>query len=186
MGSIPPSSRLTVYGFLERKLFASSPRTKLATAEGPRWVSLRMEYSLIFAWMYSANCTTNGQSRIDDLGPHSATPVSPASPENAINVWLFNSLVLSSVALRIVAPRMAALEAAMMVKSLPVIPSKTSLEAFVSIDTKARLGVMRVHCEQVQNISRSDERMRERESAAGSENGGRMESFKCTFLRKVR
>jgi hypothetical protein len=53
--------------------------------------------------------------------------VSPASPENAINVCWFNDLVLSSEALRMVAPLMAALEAAMMVKSLPVNPSKTSL-----------------------------------------------------------
>jgi len=54
--------------------------------------------------------------------------VSPASPENAIRVCLFNDLVLSSEALRIVAPLIAALEQAMMVKSLPVRPSKTSLE----------------------------------------------------------
>lgn len=40
---------------------------------------------------------------------------------------LFSALVLSSEALRIVAPRIAALEAAMIVKSLPVMPSKTSL-----------------------------------------------------------
>ena len=54
--------------------------------------------------------------------------VSPASPEKAIKVCLFRALVLSSVALRIVAPLMAAFEAAMMVKSFPLIPSKTSLE----------------------------------------------------------
>jgi len=53
--------------------------------------------------------------------------VSPASPENAISVCLFRARVLSSEALRMVAPRIAALEAAMMVKSLPVMPSKTSL-----------------------------------------------------------
>jgi hypothetical protein len=53
--------------------------------------------------------------------------VSPASPENAINVCLFKARVLSSDALRTVAPLMAALEAAMRVKSLPVMPSKTSL-----------------------------------------------------------
>jgi hypothetical protein len=53
--------------------------------------------------------------------------VSPASPENAIKVCLFKARVLSSDALRMVAPRIAALEAAMRVKSLPVIPSKTSL-----------------------------------------------------------
>jgi len=35
--------------------------------------------------------------------------------------------VLSSVALRIVAPRIAAFDAAMIVKSLPVIPRRTSL-----------------------------------------------------------
>jgi len=54
--------------------------------------------------------------------------VSPASPEKAIRLCLFNALVLSSEALRIVAPLMAALEVQMMVKSLPVIPSNTSLE----------------------------------------------------------
>lgn len=54
-------------------------------------------------------------------------PVSPASPEKAINVCVFNCRVLSSVALRIVGPRMAALEAAIKVKSLPVIPRRTSL-----------------------------------------------------------
>jgi hypothetical protein len=53
--------------------------------------------------------------------------VSPASPEKAIKVCLFRERVLSSEALRIVAPRIAALEAAMRVKSLPVMPSKTSL-----------------------------------------------------------
>lgn len=55
------------------------------------------------------------------------SPVSPASPEKAMSVCLFRALVLSSEALRMVAPRMAALEAAMMVKSFPVMPSKTSL-----------------------------------------------------------
>jgi len=53
--------------------------------------------------------------------------VSPASPLKARRVCLFNERVLSSEALRMVAPRMAAFEAAMMVKSLPVIPSRTSL-----------------------------------------------------------
>lgn len=53
--------------------------------------------------------------------------MSPASPENAINVFLFSCLVLSSVVFRIVAPLIAAFEAAMMVKSFPVMPSKTSL-----------------------------------------------------------
>ena len=54
-------------------------------------------------------------------------PVSPASPEKAIKVCVLSTRVLSSDALRMVAPRMAALEAAMRVKSLPVIPSRTSL-----------------------------------------------------------
>ena len=53
--------------------------------------------------------------------------MSPASPENAIKVCLFKARVLSSDALRMVAPLMAAFEAAMRVKSLPVIPSNTSL-----------------------------------------------------------
>jgi len=56
--------------------------------------------------------------------------VSPASPENAIKVCLLSSRVLSSLALRMVAPLIAALLAAMMVKSLPVIPSKTSLVSY--------------------------------------------------------
>jgi len=46
-----------------------------------------------------------------------------------MSVCVFSALVLSSVALRMVAPRMAALEEAMSVKSLPVIPSRTSLVA---------------------------------------------------------
>lgn len=54
-------------------------------------------------------------------------PVSPASPENARSVCLLRALVLSSDALRMVAPRIAALDAAMIVKSFPVIPKRTSL-----------------------------------------------------------
>lgn len=89
--------------------------------------------------MYSANCT----AKLVSIGlclsvicqlletPRKEfqviVPVSPASPENAIRVCLFSALVLSSSALRIVAPRIAALEAAMMVKSLPVMPNRTSL-----------------------------------------------------------
>lgn len=61
-----------------------------------------------------------------------SVPVSPASPEYAIRVCLFSDRVLSSAAFRTVAPRMAALEAAMRVKSLPVIPSRTSLRDRVS------------------------------------------------------
>lgn len=66
-------------------------------------------------------------------GPYLPSPktmyvlVSPASPENAINVDLFNALVLSSAALMMVGPRICALEAAIKVKSLPVIPRSTSL-----------------------------------------------------------
>lgn len=55
-------------------------------------------------------------------------PVSPASPLNAMRVCSFKVRVLSSLALRMVAPRIAALDAAMMVKSLPAIPSNTSLD----------------------------------------------------------
>ena len=58
--------------------------------------------------------------------------MSPASPENAIKVCWFNALVLSSDALRMVAPLIAALDAAMRVKSLPVIPSKTSLKCHLN------------------------------------------------------
>lgn len=53
--------------------------------------------------------------------------MSPDSPEKAIRVLLLSILVLSSLALRMVGPLIAALEAAMMVKSLPVIPRRTSL-----------------------------------------------------------
>lgn len=55
--------------------------------------------------------------------------VSPASPLKAIKVLLFKLRVLSSEALRIVAPLMAAFDAAMRVKSFPVIPRRTSLRA---------------------------------------------------------
>lgn len=44
-----------------------------------------------------------------------------------MRVCLLSSLVLSSDALRMVAPRIAALEAAMMVKSFPVMPRRISL-----------------------------------------------------------
>jgi hypothetical protein len=54
--------------------------------------------------------------------------VSPASPENAISVCEFRLRVLSSEALSMVAPLIAAFEAAMRVKSFPVIPRSTSLE----------------------------------------------------------
>lgn len=54
--------------------------------------------------------------------------MSPASPENATSVCLLSCRVLSSAALMMVGPRMAALEAAIKVKSLPVIPSNTSLQ----------------------------------------------------------
>lgn len=57
--------------------------------------------------------------------------MSPASPENATSVCLLSCLVLSSAALMMVGPRMAALEAAIKVKSLPVIPSNTSLPSLV-------------------------------------------------------
>lgn len=53
--------------------------------------------------------------------------VSPASPENAIRVCLLSCRVLSSEAFKTVTPRIAALEAATNVKSLPVMPSSTSL-----------------------------------------------------------
>lgn len=57
-------------------------------------------------------------------------PVSPASPEYAMRVCLFKARVLSSEPLRTVAPRMAALDAAISVKSLPEIPKRTSLETY--------------------------------------------------------
>lgn len=109
--SYPPSSKLTVYGDRERSDVASSVRMKEDVAEGGREVELRVEYSRMLAWMNSANCV-----------------VSPASPEKARRLCSFSSRVLSSDDLRIVAPRMAALDEAMSVKSLPVMPRSTSLE----------------------------------------------------------
>jgi hypothetical protein len=53
--------------------------------------------------------------------------VSPASPEKASRLFRFSVRVLSSDDLRIVAPRMAALEEARRTKSLPVMPRRTSL-----------------------------------------------------------
>lgn len=95
-------------------------------ADGERSIWLRIEYSWAFAWMYSANWTRwlldvpTFQDWFDIL-------VSPASPENAINVCWLSARVLSSDAFRMVAPLMAALDAATRVKSFPVIPSRTSL-----------------------------------------------------------
>ena len=53
--------------------------------------------------------------------------VSPASPEKARTVLGLRVRVLSSVALRMVAPRVAVLEAARSVKSRPVRAMRTSL-----------------------------------------------------------
>ena len=87
--------------------------------------------------MYSANCTTRQKKntllalvvKIDYLKWRifSHLPVSPASPLKAIKLWVFNVRVLSSVALRIVGPRMAAFDEAIIVKSLPDIPRRTSI-----------------------------------------------------------
>jgi hypothetical protein len=79
--------------------------------------------------MYSANWTgrEGQQADLEGMDGKRSVLVSPASPEKAIRVCLFKARVLSSEALRMVAPRIAALEAAMRVKSLPVMPSKTSL-----------------------------------------------------------
>jgi hypothetical protein len=73
------------------------------------------------------NCTTFSYNYNYPSVAIPIVPVSPASPEKAINVCVLSTRVLSSDALRMVAPRMAALEAAIRVKSLPVIPSRTSL-----------------------------------------------------------
>lgn len=54
--------------------------------------------------------------------------MSPASPMKAIRLWSFSALVLSSEALRIDAPRIAALEAATRVKSFPVMARRFSLK----------------------------------------------------------
>lgn len=96
-------------------------------ADGERSIWLRIEYSWAFAWMYSANWTRWELDVLLLLQERCALLVSPASPENAINVCWVSARVLSSDALRMVAPLMAALDAAMMVKSFPVIPSRTSL-----------------------------------------------------------
>ena len=53
--------------------------------------------------------------------------MSPGSPTKAMRVFLLSLRVLSSLTLRIEAPRMAALEATMMVQSLQVMPRRTSL-----------------------------------------------------------
>ena len=58
--------------------------------------------------------------------------MSPGSPLKAMSVCLFSVRVLSSLVLRMLAPLIAALDAAMMQKSFPVIPSKTSLSPEVS------------------------------------------------------
>ena len=55
------------------------------------------------------------------------TPVSPASPAYAMTVWSESFRVLSSSAFKIVTPRIAALDAATMVKSRPVSPISISL-----------------------------------------------------------
>ncbi len=47
-------------------------------------------------------------------------------------VWSISVRVLSSEALRIVAPRIAALDQAIMQKSLPVMPRRTSLEILLA------------------------------------------------------
>ena len=71
----------------------------------------------MLAWMYSANWTGKGKRQLGLLSIefHMVSPVSPASPENAISVCLLSSLVLSSVAFKIVAPLIAAFEAATIV-----------------------------------------------------------------------
>ena len=63
------------------------------------------------------------------MGGRETAPVSPASPEKAIMVWEFSWRVLSSSVLRMVAPRIAALDAATRVKSRPVSPRRTSLHS---------------------------------------------------------
>jgi hypothetical protein len=47
-----------------------------------------------------------------------------------MRVCVFSARVLSSSALRMVAPRIAAFDEAMRVKSFPVIPSSTSLAVY--------------------------------------------------------
>lgn len=58
-----------------------------------------------------------------------------------MRVCLFRDRVLSSAAFRMVAPRIAALDAAISVKSLPVIPSSTSLVDHIS-NVQVRWGVV--------------------------------------------
>jgi hypothetical protein len=53
--------------------------------------------------------------------------VSPGSPEKPRSVWGERSRVLSSEALRIVAPRTAARDVARIVKPAPVMPRRFSL-----------------------------------------------------------
>jgi hypothetical protein len=73
-----------------------------------------------------------GDEALDEV--YRYAPVSPASPEKAMRLCLLRARVLSSLALRIVTPRMAAFEAATSVKSLPVRSSRTSI--FTASDSK--------------------------------------------------
>lgn len=83
-----------------------------AVAAGERCTSLRIEYRATLAPMYSEKLI-----------------VSPASPLYARRVLGFSSRVLSSELFRIVAPRIAALEAAIMVEVEVVMPRRTSMVA---------------------------------------------------------
>lgn len=87
-----------------------------AVAAGDRCTSLRIEYSAILAPMYSEKLI-----------------VSPASPLNASRVFGLSSRVLSSEVLRMVAPRIAALEAAIIVELDVVMPRRTSMVAVVDV-----------------------------------------------------
>lgn len=87
-----------------------------AVAAGDRCTSLRIEYSAILAPMYSEKLI-----------------VSPASPLNARRVFGLSSRVLSSEVLRMVAPRIAALEAAIIVEVDVVMPRRTSMVAGVDV-----------------------------------------------------
>jgi len=102
----------------------------------PHRVQLRVGLDVLCELDYFGEGRAIGQLLGRRLQPRETTTVgrerdvlvSPASPEKASSVCLLSDLVLSSEAFRMVAPRIAALDAAIKVKSLPVIPSKTSLK----------------------------------------------------------
>jgi hypothetical protein len=92
-----------------------------------RIIAHRIQLNVRLDIFCKLDCFTVITSSADDKSSRLNSPVSPASPENAIIVCSFNFRVLSSVALRMVTPLKAAFEAATRTKSFPVMPISTSL-----------------------------------------------------------